>query len=77
MNVDEHGQDFPGEDRLNLGDCYQITHGPASALERTSRGILEEVDPDTNTYTFRMEDGTRVSLVRHEIDDMRHVPEGC
>lgn len=62
---------------LRVGECYEITAGPASAVERTSRGVFKEFDPDANTYTFQMEDGHEVSFVEHEIDGVRHIAEGC
>lgn len=62
---------------LQVGDCYEFTHGPASAPERTMRGVLEEIDTVSNTYTFRLDDGSTISLVDHEVDGARHVPEGC
>ena len=64
-----------GEDRLTEGGHYEFTHGPASTQERTLRGVLEEFDSEANTYTFRLEDGSTVSLVDHEIDAVRRLDE--
>ena len=63
----------PGEDRLTEGGRYEFTHGPASTQERTLRGVLVEFDPEANTYTFRLEDDSTVSLVDHEIDAVRRL----
>ena len=77
LNGRSEGQDagVPKEDRLTEGGHYEFTHGPASTQERTLRGVLEEFDPEANTYTFRLEDGTTVSLVDHEIDAVRRLDE--
>ncbi|HUG31773.1 MAG TPA: hypothetical protein VMM14_02680 [Acidimicrobiia bacterium] len=72
---EERPEAVSNEDRLTEGGHYEFTHGPASTQERTLRGVLEEFDPEANTYTFRLEDGNTVSLVDHEIDAVRRLDE--
>lgn len=37
---------------LHVGDCYEFTHGPASAPERTMRGVLEGTTPSRTPTRF-------------------------
>lgn len=62
---------------MEVGECYEFTHGPASHEGRKLRGVLEEIDETENSYTFRLEDGSQVSLVMREILAPKHVPGGC
>lgn len=62
---------------LRVGDCYEVVHGPASSPERTSTGTLEGFDTGSNTYTFRLEDGSELSVVEDEIDGIRRQEGGC
>ena len=64
-------------DPLRVGDCYEVVHGPASAPERTSQGTLERFDQESNTYSFKLEDGSELSLVEDEIDGIRRQDGGC
>lgn len=59
----------PYRDRelLRQGKCYEFTHGPSSTEVRRKRGVLEEMDEESGVYVFRMTDGSRVSLVWHEV----------
>jgi hypothetical protein len=41
------------------------------------RGVLEEIDTESSTYTFRLDDGDTISLVDHEVDGARQVSRGC
>lgn len=77
MNSDDAIEAEAGGEPLRVGNCYEFTHGPASSPERTMRGVLEEIDTESNTYSFRVEDGTTVSLVDHEVEGARHLPGGC
>lgn len=65
----------PGEQEMTVGDRYEFTYGPASARERTLRGVLEGFDPQANTYTFSLDDGSTVSLVDHEVGAVRRLDE--
>ena len=62
---------------MEQGECYEFSHGPTSHEGRKLRGVLEEIDEQQNTYRFRLGDGTRITLVMHEVQAPRHVPEGC
>lgn len=73
----ESGQRIHGAGNrgLHVGARYEFTHGPASAPQRTSVGVFEEYDARSNTYKFRLDDGSEVSLVDHEVDAARPVDE--
>lgn len=64
-------------DPLQVGECYEVVHGPASSPERTSTGTLEDFDTRSNVYTFRLEDGSELSVVEDEIDGIRRRDGGC
>ncbi|HEX6299831.1 MAG TPA: hypothetical protein VF148_05165 [Acidimicrobiia bacterium] len=77
MNTNKPMEAEAGGEPLRVGNRYEFTHGPASSPERTMRGVLEEIDIESNTYTFRLDDGTAISLVDHELDGARLVAGGC
>ncbi|HEX6285900.1 MAG TPA: hypothetical protein VFZ80_00310 [Acidimicrobiia bacterium] len=58
---------------LQLGDRYEIVHGPASSPERTTDGVLVDIDQTKKTYTFELEDGSRISVADDEIDGVRRL----
>lgn len=62
---------------LRVGNCYEVVQGPASSPERTTKGVLVDIDLDAKTYTFELADGSRQSVADDEIDGIRHVEEGC
>ena len=70
---DERPKGSPVEE----GQCYEFSHGPTSHEGRKLKGVLEEIDERQNTYNFTLEDGTPISLVMHEVQAPRLVPEGC
>ena len=59
---------------LQLGDRYEIVHGPASSPERTTDGVLVDIDRSAKTYTFELKDGSRISVADDEIDGIRRLP---
>ena len=59
---------------LEVGEFYEVVHGPASSLERTTDARLVDIDLRTKAYTFELPDGTRMSVADDAIDSVRHVP---
>lgn len=60
-------------DPLAVGQLYEVVHGPASSLERTTDARLVDIDLRTKAYTFELSDGTRISIADDAIDSVRHI----
>lgn len=75
MTQNRDGEESVGQKGLFVGVRYEFTHGPASASQRISEGVLEEFDHRSATYTFRLDDGSQVELVDHEVDAARPVED--
>lgn len=60
-------------DPLTVGEFYEVVHGPASSLERTTDARLVDIDLRTKAYTFELGDGTRISIADDAIDSARKV----
>lgn len=58
---------------LRLGQSYEIVHGPASSNERTTEGVLVDIDTEAKAYTFELEDGSRITVADDEIDGIRQI----
>jgi hypothetical protein len=64
--------DADGE-ALEVGNYYEVVHGPASSPERTTAGRLIKIDVESSVFTFELDDGSEITVADDAIDGARRM----